>query len=217
MPCACGLTGGHQLQPDLQCYSEAASGSSAMKCLGESDAPRSAADATFLTASCDSTDASGTAHLFAASRCGLEACCPTEPVVPAGCTNALDDQLDQVGQCDYLISQGVKCEETFCATCGSMANSCDRSCGLGACAVCGDCWHTILPNSCDDGNSNDGDGCSSSCSVEEGWTCSRTQKSATNVQTNVGGSITVDICETCNDVPSWQDAQGFTCQDSVNK
>ena len=41
--------------------------------------------------------------------------------------------------------------DTFTETCGDGLN-----------------WHTMA---CDDGNTNDGDGCSTSCAVETGWWC----------------------------------------------
>lgn len=36
--------------------------------------------------------------------------------------------------------------------------------------VCGD-GATFAPEACDDGNTNEGDGCSATCTIEEGWTC----------------------------------------------
>ena len=37
--------------------------------------------------------------------------------------------------------------------------------------TCGDGVRSYYVEECDDGNSDDGDGCSSTCEVEEGWTC----------------------------------------------
>lgn len=37
--------------------------------------------------------------------------------------------------------------------------------------ICGDGIRVTSTIACDDGNTNDGDGCSSSCTVETGWTC----------------------------------------------
>ena len=49
----------------------------------------------------------------------------------------------------------------------------EPDCDGGVCqAVCGDA--VILPGTseaCDDGNTNDGDGCSSTCQVEDGFEC----------------------------------------------
>ena len=38
--------------------------------------------------------------------------------------------------------------------------------------VCGDGW--IFEDQCDDGNNKNGDGCSSECKIEKGWTCKKT-------------------------------------------
>ena len=53
--------------------------------------------------------------------------------------------------------------------------------------ICGDGLHMGVL-SCDDGNKNSGDGCSSTCTVEIGWTCSG------------GTSTTPDFCtQICGD------------------
>jgi cysteine-rich repeat protein len=38
--------------------------------------------------------------------------------------------------------------------------------------VCGDGQKPLGSSACDDGNTRNGDGCSSTCIVENGWTCS---------------------------------------------
>ena len=63
--------------------------------------------------------------------------------------------------------------------------------------VCGDCWpsaRTMLggPARCDDGNSQDGDGCSSNCEVEDGWTCTREVVPIMNAALNIQTIIEVD-------------------------
>jgi cysteine-rich repeat protein len=49
--------------------------------------------------------------------------------------------------------------------------------------VCGDGMRLSSEIECDDGNNDDGDGCSSSCKLETGWFC------------NGGDSVSTDICK----------------------
>jgi cysteine-rich repeat protein len=42
--------------------------------------------------------------------------------------------------------------------------------GQGGAAPCGD-GTAVMPEACDDGNTVDGDGCSATCAVEQGWAC----------------------------------------------
>ena len=68
-----------------------------------------------------------------------------------------------------FIREKVPNEQGICPTCEStpgtytMNGSCVTKCGDGILTVDEDC---------DDGNPNDGDGCSSSCKVENGFICS---------------------------------------------
>lgn len=120
----------------------------------------------------------------------------------------MDDIFNSPGQCVNMMQDlGLKCEVDFCPTCGTMAGFCDLECGYGACASCGDCWRESAmsvggTDRCDDGNSIDGDGCSSTCFVEPGFTCTKEQ-----------AGVGADTCEMCLDRENWTDAQGFTCED----
>ena len=66
-------------------------------------------------------------------------------------------------------------EDAFTCTGGSISNSdtCTGRCGNGALDPTG--THT---EACDDGNTDNNDGCSSTCTVEDGFTCSRTGSSS---------------------------------------
>eukprot|EP00928_Gymnodinium_smaydae_P039159 TRINITY_DN2680_c1_g2_i2.p1 TRINITY_DN2680_c1_g2~~TRINITY_DN2680_c1_g2_i2.p1 ORF type:complete len:4227 (+),score=735.02 TRINITY_DN2680_c1_g2_i2:117-12797(+) len=181
---------------------------SVLRCLASDDALRSADPIDFVSENCSSPGSSGSPGaspaLYGESWCGVSACCPAAPLTEATCKNKYDDQIP--GQCAKLLGMGYVCEEHFCPSCGAMAGHCDKSCGYGPCSKCGDCWRQAKdgPNSaaqCDDGNLIDGDGCSSNCLVEPGYTCRHVPGAAP------------DVCETCHDTIGWRDAQGYSCED----
>ena len=76
--------------------------------------------------------------------CGSEG-----PQPETDCTDGVDNDFDDA----------IDCDDTDCAdTCAAF--------------ICGDgAIQTVLAEGCDDGNTDDGDGCSSACAVEEGWAC----------------------------------------------
>ncbi|OLP85560.1 1,3-beta-glucan synthase component bgs3 [Symbiodinium microadriaticum] len=197
-----------------------------LRCLGENDAvrnlpPASLPNGQFPFGVCDSSADAGIVGLVAPDHCGLNLCCPENPFVPAGCQNELDARLGLTGQCQAMVDSGsFSCEQSFCPTCGKLAGQCDHLCGYGLCSVCGDCFRSARlaagqPEPCDDGNAEDGDGCSSSCLVEDGWTC--TKEAVLLPDAALGGvqrQTTVDRCTTCTDSPvAWTDSQGYTCED----
>lgn len=55
----------------------------------------------------------------------------------------------------------------FCGACGALVTV---YLYLFIGVVCGD-WIVAPSETCDDGNTNNGDGCSSTCLVENGWAC----------------------------------------------
>lgn len=178
-------------------------------CLGVNDIARDLAGDSFQGAQCSDAFAQ-TVGLVAPDRCGVHPCCPVLPFTPTGCTDKLDDRLGIVGQCRDMVASGIySCEADFCPSCGILAGECDKTCRYGECAICGDCWREsrlslTAPERCDDGNVLDGDGCSSSCEVEQGWTCT----------TNTSLGFKIDRCVRCNDLPTnWADVQGYTCED----
>ena len=52
---------------------------------------------------------------------------------------------------------------------------------------------------CDDGNTNDGDGCSSSCEVEPGYNCTMPGMACTKIEFCGDGALNLDIGEQCDD------------------
>src|SRR5439155_18539993 len=80
-----------------------------------------------------------------------------------------------------------------------LARDCDRfDDGNGANGSCGaECADGVVQaeEGCDDGNAAAGDGCSASCHVEVGWTCTGTP----SVCTPDCGDGNLDAAETCDD------------------
>ena len=64
------------------------------------------------------------------------------------------------------------CSSSCTVECGFTCSVGDAGSSGDSCvATCGDGVRSYYVEACDDGNSEDGDGCSSSCEVEAGWTC----------------------------------------------
>ncbi len=63
-------------------------------------------------------------------------------------------------------------------------------------APCGD-GEPLIPEGCDDGNADDGDGCSAICTVEPGWICTGAPSSCVPGQAACGNGV-VDPSEECD-------------------
>jgi len=74
--------------------------------------------------------------------------------------------LESLDGCSYYCWSYCSVECGYTCTGGEERSSAD-TCS----ATCGDGVRSHYAEECDDGNLVDGDGCSSGCEVEEGWTC----------------------------------------------
>jgi cysteine-rich repeat protein len=96
---------------------------------------------------------------------------------------------------------------------------------LGDPAVCGDGQITAGVEQCGDGNTRDGDGCSSICSIEPGWTCSGTPSTCTRTdggtpqadagtggQHDAGAADTAPACTVSCDRTTSDNCTGSTCR-----
>ena len=143
--------------------------------------------------------------------------------------NTTDDVCDANGECH---GTPLDCPSTQCSDAAAVDGACetthkavDTPCddndpatiddvcdGNGACVgadtTCGDGLIQGI-EACDDGNSNDGDCCSSTCALEATGTVCRTAASACDIQEVCTGSS-----PTCPD--DTQAAQGTACGDSTN-
>ncbi|MBO4350321.1 MAG: DUF4215 domain-containing protein, partial [Proteobacteria bacterium] len=117
---------------------------------------------------------------------GTDAACGTDCTVNPGwlCTDYTDVSTCSKGCCgDGILQQGEECDDGN----NFAGDGCDPKCRSekifecldGVCKpICGDgitLWMDSIPKEyreeCDDGNLISGDGCSSDCKVEEGYTC----------------------------------------------
>jgi len=103
------------------------------------------------------------------------------------------------GQSGLLALAGLSCPANYFVTGFSSSGSliCTYFEG-GSAAVCG---NSIISGTetCDDGNTTSSDGCSSSCKIESGWTCSGLPSSCAHVVTSICGNGIISGAETCDD------------------
>jgi len=114
----------------------------------------------------------------------------------SGCSQSCGDGEIQPAheQCEDQDFQGVTCE-SLGYTSGPLA--CDEVCARdesGCVAQCGD-GVVNTGQACDDGDTDDGDGCSALCELEEGWDCS----GSPTVCSSICGDTLVVGDEACDD------------------
>jgi cysteine-rich repeat protein len=132
--------------------------------------------------------------------CGDGACNGTET-----CDTCNADCGACPSACGDLICNGTETCDTCNADCGGCPAVCgDGTCnGTETCSSCpDDCGACPPPPTCgngsfdpgeycDDGNIANGDGCSATCSIEQGWTCSGAPSTCTSTTTfTIGGTLT---------------------------
>lgn len=83
-------------------------------------------------------------------------------------------------------------------TCTGTPSQCAVSTPPPSSAVCGN-GSLETGESCDDANSTDGDGCSSNCGIETGYTCNGSPSACHLVNTAVCGNGAVESGESCDD------------------
>ena len=120
-----------------------------------------------------------------------------------------DGELQAGEQCDTGLTNGVGCQDCMIQSgyfCSGQPSVCVAS-------VCGD--GILAPNEqCDDHNTANGDGCSSTCTVESGWACPPN----TGCLPVCGDGILVTPYEQCDPTPANATActncklnAGYTC------
>ena len=130
------------------------------------------------------------------STCQIEATyqCVNSPM-PSLCTYCGDAKVIGTEVCDDGTNDGIGCAV------GCLGAALDWSCTSGSTtspSVCTSlCGNSVLNagEQCDDGNIVSGDGCSSTCTIEAGWSCS----GSPSVCTPICGDSLVKGSETCDD------------------
>lgn len=115
--------------------------------------------------------------------------------------NQYVSSLEGCKDCTTLVANSYSCNNTaalscelgyklmnttYCALCSLVAGyhiDTSKQCS----EVCGDGLRIELP--CDDGNTLDGDGCSSSCRIEDGWSCNSASPSVCQLNSNLTANI----------------------------
>ena len=125
-----------------------------------------------------------------------------------------DGYNDACGSCNVdcmgagtgsLCGDRVICDETEACDDGGQSAGCDVDCTI---PDCGDRIVNVLAGeSCDDGNTKPADGCSSTCQVESGYTCSASNPSfCDDINECTLGTHNCRANESCNNNPG-----GFIC------
>lgn len=70
-------------------------------------------------------------------------------------------------ECDPACEHGVCVLKNSLPVCNCSEHYQGATCNA---PICGD-GYVILPETCDDGNTESGDGCTSDCKIEDGWNC----------------------------------------------
>ena len=112
-------------------------------------------------------------------------------------TTAAGDDVQQV-------AVGNGSPDTICVDAGPNHIADTTLCGNGSNDFQENGSPPPLTTSCDDGNNTDGDGCSSTCTVESGWICSNTINTL-SVCTGFCGNGRIDPGEQCDDGNSRND------------
>lgn len=88
----------------------------------------------------------------------------------------------------YRCSSSCSTEHGY--TCPTAGSACETVCGDGI---------YISGELCEDGDTADGDGCSSTCTVESGWKCTHNGGYSIDTCSTVCGDGLIKGSETCDD------------------
>lgn len=134
-------------------------------------------------------------------------CQPNETIVDGKC-DCDQNSVRIGGKCTACPSATYKFTTSACAPCSSYCSTCSNNtvctqCNPGfqlasqACQeICGDGKKFILP--CDDGNTLSGDGCSSTCQIESGYSCNGGTSKSPDTCSKMGGNTKISIAIAAN-------------------
>ncbi|MDY0001762.1 MAG: DUF4215 domain-containing protein [Polyangia bacterium] len=130
---------------------------------------------------CDGGDLGGTVCANLGYYAGTLSCSSSCTFNTLGCTNCGNGVINGTEQCDGANLAGQSCQGLG-FTSGVLSCNSDCTFNTAACTTqaCGN--GTIESGeACDDANGTSGDGCSSSCQVESGYTCSGTPSQCSTI------------------------------------
>ena len=140
------------------------------------------------------------------SACQIEASYYTCTVPGKPCTNNArcgDGMLEGTETCDDgNTTSGDGCSNTCQVESGWQCRQAGKACV----PLCGDSIMTsnasgTVAETCDDGNTTSGDGCSSTCQIEPGWSCTKTPPKSVCTESKCGNGI-VETGESCDQGPN---------------
>ena len=171
--CPAGFFASSGSQCQGECLSHPACSAHCEQCSSASACSLCAAGHFLLGCSCVASCPDGYAANSSSREC--EACtpykcltCPADKAVCTSCAVADRYYLQQASStCAYCATPSTV-QATQCVACPSVGYFTSEE---GECVeLCGD--GIRFAHACDDGNTEDGDGCSSECAVESGFSCS---------------------------------------------
>jgi cysteine-rich repeat protein len=145
--------------------------------------------------------------------------CQSNEVIVNNTCQCDQNSIKNNNKCIQCPPATFKASNTQCALCSSYCASCQsnttcQECHLGfqfngsVCAeVCGDGKKYILP--CDDGNTVNGDGCSSTCLIETGYVCNGGNENHADTCTKLKPNAKISISIGANS-PTYVSAGIFT-------
>ena len=160
---------------------------------------------------CVAAKINASAKRFAAiSKCRAKAAVARTAVAPDCLAKAENKFLAAFAKAE---SQGACTVAGDAATIGDTVRGCNEAIAGDLTGLCGD--GVIAPSeTCDDGNTTAGDGCSATCAIEAGYACAGTPSACTTIcgdglirgseACDDGGASAGDGCsDTCTPEPAW--------------
>ncbi len=134
--------------------------------------------------------------------------CPTDaqPCVETICG---DDVVEGAEMCEPNAGPGCTAQCQFAPSCPESGGACTSTCGDGL--VLG---NEQEPGRCDDGNTLNGDGCDSTCNVEEGYECTTKSTSGKCEKSPNTGECILRIPVVYRDFPDAHEAFGTSCSNT---
>jgi cysteine-rich repeat protein len=140
------------------------------------------------------------ADCLSAADCDDDDPCSVESCADGACGYA--DAADGTDCADGTFCDGVEtCQAGACVAPGNPCDPVTERCVEAEAACVLLCGNGLLDagEECDDGNGDDGDGCSSGCEIEAGWDCPEELGPPSQCTSTCGDGVKAVGAETCDD------------------